>query len=110
MASDKTCFNPSPRELESALHTVLEGDFWIKSLSPDETYARLQDDRDGCSGDKHKLQVHVANDGDLHVFLPNSFESLRFRNYFGGGGSLRVRNALLVLAEAIRRDNEDHPQ
>lgn len=106
----KESFNPSQAELEASLHTLLEGDFWIRDLSPDETYARLQDDTDGDRSAKNQLQVHVASDGDLHVFLPYSNESLRFRSYFGGGASPRVRNALIVLAEAIRRDNEDCPQ
>lgn len=102
--------NPTKPELDKALHDLLEGDFWIDTLSADVCYSRLHDDRDGHTTSEHTLQVYVAPDADLHVFLPNSMESLRFRNYFGGGKSLRVRNALMVLAEAIRRDNEERPQ
>lgn len=102
--------NPTKPELNKALHDLLEGDYWIDTLSPNESYSRLHDDTDGHTTTDHTLQVYVAQDADLHVFLPNSMESLRFRSYFGGGKSLRVRNALMVLAEAIRRDNEDRPQ
>lgn len=100
----------SENVLNTAMNNLLERDFWPKSLAPDKVYTRLQDDRDGHTGEEHQLRVYIACDGDLHVFLPYSFESLRFRNYIGGGKSLRVRNALLVLAEAIRRDNEARPQ
>jgi hypothetical protein len=97
-------------ELATSLDNLIERDFWPKSLAPDQIYTRLHDDRDGETGEEHQLRVYIAQDGDLHVFLPHSFESLRFRNYIGGGKSLRVRNALLVLAEAIRRENEQRPQ
>lgn len=102
--------NPSKPVVDKALHSLLEGDFWIDTLSSDECYSRLHDDNDGLATSEHTLQVYIAPDADLHVFLPYSMESLRFRNYFGGGKSLRVRNALMVLAEAIRRDNAEHPQ
>lgn len=98
------------KAIEQSIDRLLENDFWIRSLAPDELYTRLHDDRDGESGENHQLRVYIAPDADLHVFMPGSMESLRFRNYFGGGKSLRVRNALLVLAEAIRRDNADRPQ
>ncbi len=103
---------PTKPEIDKALHTLIEQDFWIDTLGPDELYSRIHDDNDGhtTSTAENSLQVYIAQDGDLHVFLPGSQETLRFRNYFGGGKSLRVRNALLVLAEAIRRDNAERPQ
>lgn len=36
--------------------------------------------------------------------------TLRFRTFGGGGLSPRTRNALMILAEAIRRDKEERPQ
>jgi hypothetical protein len=98
------------KSIQQSIDRLLENDFWIPSLAPNELYSRLHDDRDGDSEEKHQLRVYVAPDADLHVFIADSMESLRFRNYFGGGKSLRVRNALMVLAEAIRRDNDDRPQ
>ncbi len=97
-------------EMDKALNDLLESDFWIDTLKPDEIHQRLPDDTDGETGLEHRLQVYIAQDTDVHVFLPDGMSSLRFRNYFGGGRSQRVRNALMVLAEAIRRDNEERPQ
>jgi hypothetical protein len=98
------------KSVQLSIDRLLENDFWIPSLATNELYTRLHDDRDGESGEKHQLRVYVAPDADLHVFIADSMESLRFRNYFGGGKSLRVRNALMLLAEAIRRDNAERPQ
>lgn len=63
------------------------------------------------------LWVGFSMDGDGWVQViakpdPNEFStSLRFRMpLIGGGQSPRVRVALLILAEAIRLDNEEHPQ
>lgn len=60
------------------------------------------------------LRVIVANDGDVHVSmqdweeipegLPDPFPSIRIRTLAGGGRNLRTRQALLWLADAIRRD------
>jgi hypothetical protein len=53
--------------------------------------------------------VVIGPDGDCWVTAGGG-QTLRFRTWAGGGHSLRVRQALMVLAEAIRRDNEDRPQ
>lgn len=100
-------FNPTQDQLEKSLHNLLEGDYWINTLTPDVLHARRQDDCDGSGGAEHQLQVYLAEDADIHVFIPGQLHSLRFRHGLGGGQSPRVRNALMVLAEAIRRDNED---
>lgn len=64
------------------------------------------------------LRVMVAGDGDVHVSMqewedireagstPNPFPSVRCRAYHGGGRFTRTRQALLLLADAIRRDRE----
>jgi len=46
--------------------------------------------------------------GDAYLST-GSGKDIRFRTYGGGGMSLRTRAALLILAEAIRLDNEDRP-
>jgi hypothetical protein len=46
----------------------------------------------------------------MYVKTGDGFRLLRFRNAFGGGISLRTHNALRMLAEAVRLDNEEHPQ
>jgi hypothetical protein len=61
------------------------------------------------------LEVIASNDGDVWVeTIPDKNEfrrSLRFREPISGGGqSARVRKALMVLAMAIKADNEESPQ
>lgn len=100
---------PTPVAVTRAMNTVLEGAYWPASLSTQMVYRRRQDDTDGQLGPDQSLSLVIGPDGDVWVLLPG-FKSLRFRTFFGGGSSLRTRNALLVLAEAIRRDNAKHPQ
>ncbi len=69
----------------------------------------LHDDTDG--GDKGNISVIVAEDGDIYVGTDvRPGDMLRFRTYGGGGASLRTRSALMILAEAIRLDNEERPR
>jgi hypothetical protein len=101
-------------KFEKALNTLLEGDYAINTLTPGMSYSRRQDDTDGERTFEHDLKVIIGNDNDAHVFPiyhpEKLLHSLRFRNYYGGGQSLRTRKALLILAEAMRRDNEEFPQ
>ncbi|MFM0742164.1 hypothetical protein PQQ51_33490 [Paraburkholderia xenovorans] len=87
------------------MEVLLESPFWPGTLSPDVIYARVHDDSDGQRGDDHQIAVMIGRDADAYVLLPG-MASLRFREPMGGGLSPRVRNALIVLAEAIRRDNK----
>lgn len=79
---------------------------WISTLKTDNFYERTHDDTDGDI--TQKLSVVISKDGDawIKTFHRKNFY-LRFRNYGGGGSSLHTHNALLILAEAIRLDNED---
>ena len=87
---------------------ILETPFYPESLKTSHAYTRLHDDHDGTY--KGWLSVIIAPDGDCWVeTLSNENAPLRFRTYFGGGMSLRTRNALLLLAEAIRLDNKENP-
>jgi hypothetical protein len=85
---------------------LLEVPFWPSSLTPNKPYTRLHDDHDGT----HQGRIGVIFDqmGDAYIFSDHQ-PFLRFRTWGGGGNSLRVRNALVILAEAIRLDNEDKP-
>jgi hypothetical protein len=97
-------------EAAKKVRELLDADFWIQGLAPDTRYARLHDDHDGKFDGW--LSVTIGDDGDAWVdaFEPMS-SGLRFRMpVIGGGASPRVRNALLILAEAIRLDNELRPQ
>jgi len=94
-------------EVEKTIHKILEEPFWPENLSTKESYVRVQDD---CDGDQSQiLMVSFSQDSDAWIqTLHNT--PLRFRGPFGGGMSPRVRNALLILAMAIKKDNEEHPQ
>jgi len=96
--------------IDKAIDTLLENDWWPSNIKPTEVYERYQDDTDGETSSDHILSLMFTRDGDAWLMLPSARHSLRFRTYAGGGDSLRVRNALLLLAEAIRRDNEERPQ
>jgi len=89
---------------------ILEHPFYIPELETGLNYERLHDDHDGTF--QGSLVVTIAQDDDIWVDIDRKHErdSLRFRNYFGGGMSLRVRNALMILALAIKLDNEECPQ
>jgi len=89
---------------------VLEHPFWIPDLKMKTPYTRIHDDHDGTF--KGSITVGFSEDGDawLNVDPTHNGVSLRFRNLFGGGVSLRVRNALMILALAIKLDNEKKPQ
>lgn len=76
---------------------------WPKNLETNNLYSRQHDDTDG--GDEGHLQVQFSIDGDAWVSIDNR-KAIRFRNYIGGGKSLKTYAALLILAEAIRQDNE----
>ena len=87
---------------------ILETPDCPSGLQTGTFYNRVQDD---CDGDlTQQLHVFLAGDGDMHIAISGDTRSLRFRNYFGGGMSLRTHRALMILAEAIRLDNEERPQ
>lgn len=84
---------------------LLHSDFWLPTLSPKIRYRRIHDDTDGHNTEG--LNVVIGEDGDAWVSTDGS---LRFRMPLHGGGSSRfTRTALVVLAEAIRLDNEARP-
>lgn len=103
---------PTPSELSvsRALNTLLEGYYAPpEALRKHEgAFTRRHDDTDGERGIEQELTVEFSPDGDAWVLLAD--RSLRFRTVEGGGMSPRVQRALVVLAEAIRRDNEERPQ
>lgn len=99
----------APATVSSAMNTLLEKSYWPSTLGPGEAYSRTQDDTDGKRGPGQQLHVMIGPDGDCWVSSGNG-ETLRFRTMAGGTASPRVQKALLVLAEAIRRDNEEWPR
>ena len=88
------------------LRAVLEGCYWPEELEAEKYFFRTQDD---CDGDLSSgIGVVVDAQGDVWVeTVSKSLESCRYRMpLIGGGMSPRVRNALVLLALAIKLDNE----
>lgn len=92
--------------MKSKIKSFLDKLHWLPTLKSMETYARLHDDHDGTF--EGVLLVTFGQDGDAHITTTES--GLRFRTFMGGGRSKYTRMALMVLAEAIRLDNEENPQ
>jgi hypothetical protein len=94
------------------VHAILEESFWLPTLKPAFNYVRFEDD-----SRKGNIAVMFGEDGDGYINVTSERDpddphfSMRFRMpMVGGGQSPRVRTALLILAEAIRLDNEERPQ
>ena len=91
---------------------------WPEGLETNTQYMVLCDDK-GRNGGSW-LKVVISCDGDTHVIMqdwenipegrPDPTPTIRIRSLEGGGQSLRTRQALLWLADAIRRDNEERSQ
>lgn len=97
------------------LKKILENPIpWPDGLRTDTDYSRLHDDHDGeFTG---RLHVGFISNSDAIVSIEYEragkvevSEMLRFRNWAGGGRSLRTYNALVMLAEAIRLDQIENP-
>lgn len=96
----------------SVVRILLEQCFWLPSIKSKDSYLRFEDDsREGT------IEVSFTPDGDGWIEVlskpdPNEVHwSFRFRMpMMGGGQSPRTRVALMILAEAIRLDNEKNPQ
>ena len=94
--------------LSKKIRKILDKPFWIPEVKPKTEYSRLHDDHDGTK--EGCLIVSFEEFGDAFIYTDlHPHIALRFRTLGGGGDSPRVRNALIILAEAIRLDNEDHP-
>lgn len=96
---------------DEVAQVIVETPFWPKTLEPMERYERFDDDtRLG------HLSVIFSRDSDAWIDLQSEKDpdepnfSHRFRTFFGGGQSLRVRNTILLLALAIKLDNRERPQ
>jgi hypothetical protein len=88
-------------KLQRQINKILSDPFWIPTLATDKAYVTTHDD---CEGDFESgyLNVYFSKDGD--AWIETHGKSLRFRTWGGGGRFLKIRNALLLLAEAIRQE------
>ena len=104
----------SDEEIAQAIDILLEGEYWPNRIKSNELYQRIHDDTDGKNNPSdltQYLSLGVDNWGDVHINIPpGKWRELRFRTRGGGGQSERVRKALIILMEAIRRDNEKNPE
>jgi len=96
------------KHIDKVLASVDWEEAW-KEVGTSDSQTRKEDD--SYSG---SITVVFSVDGDAWIgFNPDpeefSHRSFRFRTSGGGGRSLRVRKALMVLAMAIKADNEDDP-
>ena len=89
---------PSPATVERCLDTLLEGHYpppaGLVEHGLRKVYARRQDDTDGKRTPDQSLGVMFSGDMDAWIVSPLGPEY----------------QALLILAEAIRRDNAERPQ
>lgn len=99
-----------PESIPGQVRKLLESYFWLPTLQPNTAYTRRHDDHDGTF--QGTLSVIIGEDGDAWVNPVNAEgDGLRFRMpLHGGGESQYTRTALVILAEAIRLDNETRPQ
>lgn len=97
------------KPVEERIKEILDDCFWLPTLKSDENYFRTHDDCDGDLNEGIGVAIDMVGDVWIQTHV-RPMNSLRFRMPMGGGGrSHRVRNALLILAEAIRLDNADNP-
>lgn len=88
------------------MRRCIEFPSWPEGLEASHIYQRQHDDTDGAE-DGHVCVV-IAGDGDAWVSTdaPGA-PALRYRTHQGGGGSVRTRNALMLLAYAIMLDEKE---
>ena len=95
-------------EIPETIKALLDDAYWLDDLEPQVEYSRSQDDHEGDITNG-VLHVVITCDGDAHVMITyqHSGEFIRFRTALGGGLSLRTRNALVILALAMKMDQEE---
>ena len=94
-------------EIKTKIKEVLEKPYWIPTLKADTSYFVMNDD---CDGRRHEgISVLMDNQGDAWITINDERGCCfaRIRTFAGGGHNDRTRNALMILAEAIRLDNEE---
>lgn len=101
------------KDVVKALDFILEDSYWIETIDIGKLYERRHDDIDGKDdrGQYLSLSIDSSGNSDIYIIIHSGkYRILRFQHPIGGGKSERVRKALIILAEAIRRDNEKNPE
>lgn len=89
---------------QSGIDEILSDNFWPPKLEINKHYVTIHDDINSDSENPDAIHVSIDRFGDCYVSTTG--RPLRFRTFGGGGKFLRVRNALVLLAEAIRQEGE----
>lgn len=93
--------------MDEKIKELLETPFWIPAIATNVSYESHDDDTP-CD-EVALLQVIFSADGDAWVnkMTDPAYKSIRKRTYAGGGKDLRTRTALMILAYAIKLDEEN---
>ncbi len=88
---------------QQQVRDILESPFWLDEIQPTVVYQTEDDD---SPPDEAWLQVVFSIDGDAWVakITDSPIKSIRKRTYAGGGKDLRTRQALMILAYAMKLD------
>lgn len=102
--------NPSESSPQAKkIFEILTLQFWIDDIRLEEQYRRIHEDTDGVN--KEAIAVMFAReDYDAYIATGTLGDVLRFRTEVGGSSSPLIRNALIILAYAIKLDNDELPQ
>lgn len=86
---------------------MLENPFWIEGLETGTAYETHDDDTPDCT--VAILRVMFSQDGDAWVakLTDPAYASIRKRTSIGGGKDLRTRQAIMILAYAMKLDKEE---
>ena len=79
---------------------------WIETIHSGEVYETEDDDSE--TGKGNLLLVQFTPDGDawINKITDPNFKSIRKRTEIGGGHDYYTRKAIMILAEAMRLDEE----
>ena len=75
--------------------------YWPPNLKANEAYTTTHDDHDGEPSSGF-ISLIFDDYGDAHLSIIGHY--LRYRTIGGGGQFPKIRNALLLLADAIRQE------
>ena len=89
---------------QKQIDKVLSEPYWPPNLQTGQSYVTTHDDNDG-DPKSGMLCVQFSVDGDAWIEIIGR-GPLRFRMMDGGGKFTKIRNAILLLSEAIRQDGD----
>lgn len=92
------------KDYQKMVEKLLNDPYFLPHLTTDKNYSREEDDSEMGAG--VGVTVRIDSFGDIYLWTTGEKRIHRFRTMGGGGNSLRTRNALMILAEAMRLDSE----